>query len=62
MTIDTRDRGCQNPGCWATWVDGAETHECAFEPVAELDPEVAWQRLRDAGYSELELRRAAGDR
>lgn len=27
-TIDMRDRGCTNPGCFATWVDGVETHEC----------------------------------
>lgn len=135
ITIDTKDRGCQNVGCWATWVDGAETHECAFEPpqvsrptpihpsvfnVADLDawlaarieqeaPAVhdgetiahigweshksavarygtlitvrelieawlaeerdaqpdaaeAWDRLKAEGYTELELRRAAGDR
>jgi hypothetical protein len=25
--IDTLDRGCQTPGCWATYVVG-ESHEC----------------------------------
>jgi len=135
MTIDTRDRGCQNPSCWATWVEGAETHACAVEPpkvtrptpihpavfsaadldawleqrieqeapavldsetighigwqshkaaearygtlvtIRELieawvaeerdarpDPAEAWDRLKAAGYDELDLRRAAGDR
>ena len=28
--IDTLDRGCQNPGCFATWTVG-ETHNCIAE-------------------------------
>lgn len=28
--IDTLDRGCTNPGCFATWTAG-ETHHCEAE-------------------------------
>jgi len=38
VTIDTRDRGCTNPGCWATWVEGAETHECTAQPPQVTRP------------------------
>ena len=48
-------------------VEEGGTPESSGGPIAAagrpaLDPEAAWQRLRDAGYSELELRRMAGDR
>lgn len=43
-TIDMRDRGCQNPGCWATWVDGAETHECRFAPYSISEEVVGYIR------------------
>lgn len=42
--IDALDRGCQKPGCWATFTASeAESHECAPDaPLRDAEVVVGW--------------------